>query len=425
MPKVTVPEGYTLIVEGEACFRVLSGEVRVFGSAIEGGKEYLVEPFRAVPLYASKETEVEVLSGKFSFAKGDTVPSSWEEAFEELKRGVRRVMVVGGVDSGKTSLATFLANRFAEGGERVAVIDADIGQKSIGPPASVGLGLVERPVISLSEAEFVDGFFVGNITPAGLLHRHLAGVKLLLDKAEGELGASRVVIDTTGWVTEWEGRELKVFKALVVKPDAVLVVSKPGECVQMVKLLGQVSRVIRVDSPQLVRPRDRLDRKEYRKYLYRKFLRNAKTQRVSFAGGRFLYTTTFSGMELDRNEASRLEYIIGSRVFFAEKSDDHLSIIAEKAVPEEVLSFLKTIYGHRRVRVFTGAEFMHSLVGISGGGKLLKGIGVIVSLDFSSRSFEVLSGAEVTGDDTVMLGFVKVNPASLEEETIIEKASIF
>jgi polynucleotide 5'-hydroxyl-kinase GRC3/NOL9 len=425
MPKITIPEGYTLIVEGEASFRVLGGELRAYGSILEADREYTVEPLRAVPLYALKDSEIDLYTGRVSFVKGDTVPPSREEVFRILEKDAKKIMIVGGLDSGKTSVATFLANKFAEKGEKVAVVDADIGQKSIGPPTTIGLGIIERPVLTLSEAHFIDGFFVGNITPAGLLHRHVAGVKLLVDKAEDELKADRIIIDTTGWVTELEGRELKLFKALVAKPDVALIVSRPYECIQMEKILGQVTKTIRIDVPQFVKARDRVDRKEYRKYQYKKYLANAKTTKVSFVGRKILYTMAFTGNELGKNELTRLEYILGGRVHYAEMSDDHVSIFSEKSVPEEVSSFLKAMYGHRRVRIMTGAEFMHTLVGISGDGKMLKGIGIISGVDLSSRSFEVLSNVDIRENDAIMFGLVKVNPLTFEEETIIEKNSIF
>ena len=299
MPRITIPEGYSLIVEGEASFRVLSGEIRAFGTVLEKDREFVVEPFRAIPLYALKDSEVELFSGKISFVKGDTVPQSREEVFHQLEKEARKIMVIGGLDSGKTSVATFLANKFAEKGEKVAVVDADIGQKSIGPPTTIWLGLIEKPVLSLSEARLVDGFFVGNITPAGLLHRHIAGVKLLVDKAEKGLGADRIIIDTTGWVTELEGRELKLFKTMVVKPDIVLIVSRPSECIHMVKTLSQYTKTIKIDAPRTVRARNRIDRKEYRRYQYRKYLANAKTYKAGFTGRKFLYTLTFTGNELD------------------------------------------------------------------------------------------------------------------------------
>lgn len=425
MPKITIPEGYTLIVEGEASFRVLGGELRAYGSKLETDREYTVEPLRAVPLYALKDSEIDLYIGRVSFVKGDTVPPSREEVFRILEKDAKKIMIVGGLDSGKTSVATFLANKFAEKGEKVAVVDADIGQKSIGPPTTIGLGIIERPVLTLSEAHFIDGFFVGNITPAGLLHRHVAGVKLLVDKAEDELKADRIIIDTTGWVTELEGRELKLFKALVAKPDVALIVSRPNECIQMEKILGQVTKTIRIDVPQFVKARDRVDRKEYRKYQYKKYLVNAKTTKVSFVGRKILYTMAFTGNELGKNELTRLEYILGGRVHYAEMSDDHVSIFSEKSVPEEVSSFLKAMYGHRRVRIMTGAEFMHTLLGISGDGKMLKGIGIISGVDLSSRSFEVLSNVDIRENDAIMFGLVKVNPLTFEEETIIEKNSIF
>ena len=95
-----------------------------------------------------------------SAAKLD-VPPEWEAAAAEiLERGRCIVLLVGGAGVGKSSFCRYLAETLARRAE-VDVIDADIGQANLGPPATISLarfsGSVEfrrrrRPPISLSEA---------------------------------------------------------------------------------------------------------------------------------------------------------------------------------------------------------------------------------------------------------------------------------
>lgn len=420
MPRVSIPADYTLIVEGDAAFRVLNGEVVTFGATLESGKEYKVDPFRAIPLYALRDSEVEVESGKFSYVKGNTVPQSWEAAAERIgSLGARRVMVVGGVDSGKTSFVTFLANRLSQAGERVGIVDADLGQKSIGPPATIGLGVVASPLVSLGEAEFVDGFFVGSVTPSGLLHRHVVGVRLMVEVAETRMGVRRVVVDTTGWVSEQGGRELKLFKAMALEPDVVVVVSRGDECLHIVNTLGRLFEVVQVEAPKAVRLRGRIDRREYRKVMYRKFFEGAKEYEYDFSKG-VLYSTVFTGSELPEDERRRIEELLGVRVVYAEKSGDHVAFFTERSVDEQAASLLKAIYGSRQVKLLTGFEFLHTLVGIRNREKYLKGVGIVTGVYPQRKALRVLSTAAPSGDETLMLGLVKVNPVSFEEEAILE-----
>ncbi|MGH7279683.1 MAG: Clp1/GlmU family protein, partial [Candidatus Rokuibacteriota bacterium] len=64
----------------------------------------------------------------------------------EAAAGVRVTLVVGESEAGKTSLVAALGNALIARGLSVAVVDADVGQSEIGPPATVGLGRVTRPM---------------------------------------------------------------------------------------------------------------------------------------------------------------------------------------------------------------------------------------------------------------------------------------
>ena len=53
-------------------------------------------------------------------------------------------VVIGASDAGKTTLIAALASELASRGEPVGVVDSDVGQSEIGPPATVGLGRSPR-----------------------------------------------------------------------------------------------------------------------------------------------------------------------------------------------------------------------------------------------------------------------------------------
>ena len=67
-----------------------------------------------------------------------------------LERGA--CLVLGGADTGKTTLALALAGKIA-GSRPVAIVDADIGQSHIGPPSTVGWAVVDNPEFDLSAIE--------------------------------------------------------------------------------------------------------------------------------------------------------------------------------------------------------------------------------------------------------------------------------
>lgn len=153
-------------------------------------------------------------------------------------RGV--TMLVGGLDTGKSTLARHIARAGVEAGLVAAILDADIGQSSVGPPTTVGLRLIRdeddlRPE-ALARADALT--FVGTTSPQGHLLPLVSGSRLLLDRARAE-GADLVVVDTTGLVSGVFGQVLKFYKIGLLRPDLVVGLER-GE--ELEPLLGVIRR---------------------------------------------------------------------------------------------------------------------------------------------------------------------------------------
>jgi polynucleotide 5'-kinase involved in rRNA processing len=132
--------------------------------------------------------------------------------------GRRRVLVLGGADTGKSYLVDALAERLAGGGAAVAVIDADPGQSRIGPPATIGL---QKPRRRDAGADALS--FVGSVGPSGHLLPMLSGVARMVDRAERE-GGEVVVIDAPGFVVGPAAEALWRGVIDVLRPAVVFVV---------------------------------------------------------------------------------------------------------------------------------------------------------------------------------------------------------
>src|SRR5215813_9121176 len=95
------------------------------------------------------------------------IPPAWEwSAGQIVQHKWRKVLVLGGVDRGKSTYCGFLSQRCLAAGRRVAVIDADVGQKEIGPPATLTLGYPAASQ-SLLEVTPVAWYFIGATSPTG------------------------------------------------------------------------------------------------------------------------------------------------------------------------------------------------------------------------------------------------------------------
>ena len=155
------------------------------------------------------------------------------------------VVLVGGLDSGKTTLGRTVAAKALEEGRTVGYLDAELGQKSVGPPGAVTLRL-------LREAEDLEGerfgspdamYFVGATSPQGQLLPLVVGTARMLDRARDE-GADLVVVDTNGVVSGVYGQLLNYHKIELLRPDFVVGMQRGGE---LDPLLGIVQRFFPVE----------------------------------------------------------------------------------------------------------------------------------------------------------------------------------
>jgi polynucleotide 5'-hydroxyl-kinase GRC3/NOL9 len=155
------------------------------------------------------------------------------------------VMVVGGLDTGKTTLGRAIAASGLRNGRSVAYLDADLGQKAVGPPTAVGLRMIMSPADlepeALSRADAMA--FVGTISPQGQLLPLVVGAARLLERAF-ENGADLVVVDTSGLVSGVYGQILKYHKVELLRPDVVIGLQRGAE---LDPLLGIVNRFFATD----------------------------------------------------------------------------------------------------------------------------------------------------------------------------------
>ncbi len=152
------------------------------------------------------------------------IPSAWERSAQLiLRQRWRLLLVLGATDRGKSTYCHYLSQQLLAAGASVALVDADVGQKDIGPPATITLGYpkVAPEKTLLSPAAW---YFVGAVSPARHLLPVVLGSKLLVERAR----ATYVIVNTTGFV-QGVGRILQSYQIDALQPDAIIALEQRRE----------------------------------------------------------------------------------------------------------------------------------------------------------------------------------------------------
>lgn len=149
------------------------------------------------------------------------VPRSVLSAVEQ--QGKLTVLVMGNVDTGKSTFCTFLANTAIKRGVVPCIIDGDIGQGDIAPPSAMGAAVLTKQLTDLRDATASVFGFVGSIT--------LAGIEQLVEDTLYNLSlrsrnlAPLVIINTDGYASD-SGIKYKRMIADKIQPDLIILMGR-------------------------------------------------------------------------------------------------------------------------------------------------------------------------------------------------------
>lgn len=168
-----------------------------------------------------------------------------EHSLDALAREIAATdvsMLIGGLDTGKTTMALSAAKIALTSGRTPVIVDADVGNSTIGPPACVGLKVIRNPD-DLERADEPDSLhFVGTVTPSRLVLQHVVATAVMVDRAR-QLG-DVVIIDTTAVASGVAGETLKYHKTELCRPQKIVALQR-GE--EMEPVVGMLRRFLGAD----------------------------------------------------------------------------------------------------------------------------------------------------------------------------------
>lgn len=210
------------------------------------------------------------------------IPPAWERITLSALGGT--LLVVGAPDTGKSTFARYLYRRLCAHHGRVAFVDGDVGQATLGPPTTMTLALGQSGDDRFPPAGPRFRAFVGDVSPRGHMLPTLVGAHRLVHKAHQE-GAAVVVFDTTGLVDPaFGGGALKRAKIELLRPAAVVGIQRGSELEHLLVPLrrSRRTRVIDLPASRAARRREVPARQEHRITCFGRYFHGACSLEVEW-----------------------------------------------------------------------------------------------------------------------------------------------
>jgi len=409
--KRDVEKGKTLLVDGPASVSLISGEATILGAALRSGEKIVIREGKRVPFDVRKKASFDLMLGEGASVEEtdeSTIPQSWGNASKEIlshKKPIT-VVVMGDVDSGKTSFCAYLLNLALKKGWKIAIIDGDLGQSDIGPPSTIGFSHITAPVKDPFEIEAENAYFVGVTSPSGAVNRVLDGLTAMKTKAL-ESGVEFLVINTDGWVNGEDATEYKLQLTTKMDPDIVVGIQQEEELAPILTTLKK-TKVLKIDSSQAVRKRDREKRKILRELSYKKYLKGAKVQSFLLNWIKVERVQFGVGSPFTEGQMEKIRECLGTSPIYGEETPNAVFAVLRRNqwIGEEQMKGIEEVFG-KRAKLIREGEEEGLLVGLQDEKESFLGIGILLGVDYKRRAMKVYT--PVSKDvSTIIVGQVKL-----------------
>jgi polynucleotide 5'-hydroxyl-kinase GRC3/NOL9 len=312
------------------------------------------------------------------------VPASWRPALDAAAEG-SVMLLIGETDSGKSTLAAALANAALAASRRVAVVDADVGQSSIGPPACVGIAMPTARFDSW-EALAPDRIdFVGACSPAGHLLQAATSTAALVGAAR-QASCETIIVDTTGMVSGGLARALKVAKIRLTDPDVVVALEAEDEVEHLVApyRTRRRPRLLRVRTSRAARLRSREERAANRQRKFASYFAEGAVAEVSWKEAPAENSPWTTGEPAPGHLLAYAEERLACEVVYAERRADGAVLVVRGRPEPEGLRALRESFGDTPHVIEVGS-LENLLVGLLDERGETLAIGIMERVDFRKQ----------------------------------------
>lgn len=224
------------------------------------------------------------------------IDNKWLQIRDDFRSTGGFLVVMGDVDTGKSTFCRWLCNQLLGDDCRVYFIDCDVGQSDVGPPTCITAAVIDSPVERDQSIKHDSLHFIGSTSPVGHLLQGVVGVFRMLENSWANR-ATHVVVDTTGWIYGGAAVVYKQAKIDVLKPGKIVCFEKDRELAPIIKPYRRMKTpdVVRLEISRDVKPKTREERiflrkKKFDEYFSGASLVQIKLDRVGISGLRFPIT---------------------------------------------------------------------------------------------------------------------------------------
>jgi polynucleotide 5'-hydroxyl-kinase GRC3/NOL9 len=421
-----VEKGRTLLIDGPASVTLVSGKAEVFGSSISVASKVVIREGKRLPFAVMEKAAFDISLGENASAEEvdeNTIPAAWAKSFEELLKIQAKpvtVMVLGTVDSGKTSFCTYLINRLLREKQKVAILDGDLGQSDVGPPCTVAYAFATRPVTDLFNLEAKNAFFVGSTSPSAVIDKVIDGLTLL----KKEILSSEqdfVVINTDGWVEGEEAFNYKVQLIRALDPGVIFCLQQKDEMSSFLSIPERSVSV--VDSPGTIKQRTREKRRSLRELGYIKYLRSAKVESLPLSWLRIEEDDLLGLSRVHENDrqAEKIYELLGMRpLHFAELKGRICVVIGKNRwISSDNMKKVEE-FTKKKIVILRKGEEEGLLMALYNAKKKFLGIGTLREIDYARKTLKIFTpvSKEIS---IVSLGKVKLDKNLKELPVLAEE----
>jgi len=402
-------KGDIYLFKGPCLLKINKGKFEAVGKTLESPDEVRIPKGKSIPVETLIDGELLLEfgeGGEREHLSQRTIPDSWGRLAEQLgKQRVRIVLILGQTDTGKTFFSSYLANKLLSYGLKAGILDCDTGQSDIGPPGTIGLAVLDSPIVFPGDVEPTALYFTGSNSPAFHFMPSLVGLKRLVDR--GLTLVDILIIDTPGWVHGDRARALHRSEIEMLSPDVIILLQRSDELEHLVKNYPQ-EKIVRLLVEKGPLSRNHEERKGLRETMYKKYFKGAD----------------YIEMDLDEIQTDRAYFKTGKEIklegieyLWAERLSglEGILVVTEEPLSEEESIMVKREAGVYNLKNILAGNEKNLVVGLLDSMGEVLSIGIIDRIDYKSREIKIFTPVKDKGKiRTIQFGSLRLTPEGIE-----------